>query len=193
MRQFREEMRWELRHLQKKLGVTAIYVTHDQREAMSLADRIVLMRDGTLVQVGRPADLFNDPADAFAGYFIGSPPMNFIDAFHRGDKIRLDRNGSQLRLPEPLMRKLRGIERFQIGVRPQHVLTGSNHTEPGCFKATVVSHYAIGREHWFDFMIGDKAYKGSADRDVTPGEIVVKLDTDHAHLFTLEGEQIKAP
>src|SRR5690606_6908987 len=59
--QFREEMRWELGHLQRELGVTTIYVTHDQREAMSLADRIVLMDQGKIVQVGAPHDIFFDP------------------------------------------------------------------------------------------------------------------------------------
>ena len=77
--QYREEMRWELRHLQKELGITTVHVTHDQREAMSLADRVVLMRGGRIVQVGPPAALFNDPADRFAAFFIGSPGMNFID------------------------------------------------------------------------------------------------------------------
>lgn len=78
--QFREEMRWELGHLQKQLGVTTIDVTHDQREAMSLADRIVLMRGGRIVQADAPERIFERPQVIFAGFFIGSPAMNPIDA-----------------------------------------------------------------------------------------------------------------
>jgi ABC-type branched-subunit amino acid transport system ATPase component len=77
--QFREEMRWELKHLQSRLGVTTIHVTHDQREAMSLADRIVLMHSGDVVQIGTPQALFNDPINEFAAHFIGSPAMNLAD------------------------------------------------------------------------------------------------------------------
>ena len=78
--QYREEMRWELRRFQQELGITTVHVTHDQREAMSLADRVVLMRDGRTVQAGPPAELFDKPVDRFAASFIGSPSMNFVTA-----------------------------------------------------------------------------------------------------------------
>ncbi|MFN3937375.1 MAG: ABC transporter ATP-binding protein [Gemmobacter sp.] len=74
----RQEMRHELRALQRNLGLTVIFVTHDQAEAMSMADRIVLMKDGRLVQVAAPAELYARPAHAFAGRFIGVPPMNLL-------------------------------------------------------------------------------------------------------------------
>lgn len=189
--QFREEMRWELRHLQKRLGVTSIYVTHDQREAMSLADRIVLMRDGKIVQVGPPAELYTRPADAFAGFFIGSPAMNFITAKRDGNALRLEGTDSILALPDHLLSAI-GRNEFQLGIRPQHVSAGVSKQEPGCFTAKVIDHYTVGREHWFDFDLAGKVYKGSAEvRGGKGGEdIVVKLDLDHLHLFTLGGERL---
>src|ERR1700722_10521772 len=87
--QYREEMRWELRRFQKELGVTTVHVTHDQREAMSLADRVVLMQSGKIVQAGPPAALFDDPVDRFAAFFIGSPGMNFIDLTLAADGLHV--------------------------------------------------------------------------------------------------------
>ena len=76
----RTQMRAEIKHLHKRLGVTSVYVTHDQVEAMTLADRIVVMSNGKIEQVGTPMDLFNSPANTFVATFIGSPPMNLIEA-----------------------------------------------------------------------------------------------------------------
>jgi sn-glycerol 3-phosphate transport system ATP-binding protein len=77
--QLRAEMRLEIRGLQRKLGITMVYVTHDQLEAMSMADRVVLMRAGRIEQNGTPADLYENPANAFVARFIGTPPMNLLE------------------------------------------------------------------------------------------------------------------
>jgi ABC-type sugar transport system ATPase subunit len=190
--QFREEMRWELRHLQKRLGVTAVYVTHDQREAMSLADRVVLMRDGKLVQVGKPAEFFTDPADAFAGFFVGSPPMNFITARRDNSSLRLSKSGPVVRLTDSMAARLPANTMMQIGIRPQHVTLGKNPGDIGCFPARAVSHYAIGREHWFDFDVDGKVFKGTAHHtDVRSDDIIVRLETDHMHFFAENGDRIR--
>jgi len=76
--QLRHEMRREIRSLQQKLGITMLYVTHDQTEAMSMADQVVLLRDGRIEQDGRPADLYDRPASVFTARFIGTPPMNVV-------------------------------------------------------------------------------------------------------------------
>jgi sn-glycerol 3-phosphate transport system ATP-binding protein len=80
----RHEMRTEIRALQQRLGMTMVYVTHDQTEAMTMADRVVLMRDGRIEQNGTPEELYNRPATAFTARFIGTPPMNLIA---RGDRL----------------------------------------------------------------------------------------------------------
>src|SRR6185437_1369270 len=76
--QLRAEMRLEIRALQRKLGITIVYVTHDQVEAMSMADRVVLMREGRIEQNGTPVQLYESPANTFAARFIGTPPMNLL-------------------------------------------------------------------------------------------------------------------
>ena len=76
--ELRVQMRVEIARLHKELGVTMIYVTHDQTEAMTLADRIVVLRDGKIEQIGRPLDLYDDPANTFVAGFVGSPKMNFL-------------------------------------------------------------------------------------------------------------------
>ena len=78
----RVQMRVELKKLHERLGTTAIYVTHDQVEAMTLGDRIVVMKDGVVQQVGEPLELYNSPANRFVAGFIGSPAMNFADVTH---------------------------------------------------------------------------------------------------------------
>ncbi len=80
--QLRAEMRLEIRNLQKQLAITMVYVTHDQVEAMSMADRVILMRNGRIEQDGTPADLYQLPASVFAASFIGTPPMNLLDLAH---------------------------------------------------------------------------------------------------------------
>ena len=77
--QLRTQMRAEIKRLHTRLGVTSVYVTHDQVEAMTLADRIVVMQSGAIQQIGSPDDIYNDPANTFVASFIGSPPMNLID------------------------------------------------------------------------------------------------------------------
>ena len=76
----REQMRFEIKKLHRDLGATSVYVTHDQIEAMTMADRIVAMNDGVVQQVGTPLELYDDPANIFVAGFIGSPAMNFLDA-----------------------------------------------------------------------------------------------------------------
>jgi sn-glycerol 3-phosphate transport system ATP-binding protein len=102
----RHEMRTEIRSLQQRLGMTMVYVTHDQTEAMTMADRVVLMRDGRIEQNGTPEELYNRPATAFTARFIGTPPMNLIAS------------GEQL-----------------IGIRPEHVRVVSHDGHPARVKA----------------------------------------------------------
>src|SRR3954452_15978865 len=102
----RHEMRTEIRALQQRLGMTMVYVTHDQTEAMTMADRVVLMRNGSIEQNGTPEDLYNRPATAFTARFIGTPPMNLIA---RDGKL--------------------------LGVRPEHVRIVSREGQPALVKA----------------------------------------------------------
>jgi sn-glycerol 3-phosphate transport system ATP-binding protein len=110
----RNEMRDEIRGLQQKLGLTMIYVTHDQIEAMTMADQVVLLRRGRIEQVGPPHELYEHPATAFAAHFIGSPPMNLIQLDRVKDRAELSAAGGGIPVPQDS----RG---WSIGVRPEHI------------------------------------------------------------------------
>ena len=75
----RTHMRTEIKKLQKKIGITTLYITHDQVEAMSMADRIAIMKNGNIQQIGTPAEVYHQPKNTFVGQFIGNPQMNFIN------------------------------------------------------------------------------------------------------------------
>ena len=115
--QLRDEMRAEIKRLHQELGRTMIYVTHDQIEAMTLADRVVLLRDGTIEQQGAPLDLFERPASRFVAGFLGSPKMNFIAATLSGKTLTLA-GGTKLALPEA-RKSVSGA--VILGIRPQHI------------------------------------------------------------------------
>ncbi len=119
--EFRHLMCTELRDLHDRLGATTVYVTHDQLEAMSMADRIAVMRHGVIEQSGPPQDLYDRPTSMYVADFLGSPPMNFL-AFHgavgRGDR-RVLIDGAEVTVPE--LREDRAEGPLVLGVRPEHV------------------------------------------------------------------------
>ncbi|MCB1378626.1 MAG: ABC transporter ATP-binding protein [Alphaproteobacteria bacterium] len=116
--QLRDDMRVEIKRLHQELGRTMIYVTHDQIEAMTLADRIVLLRDGKIEQLGAPLDLFERPMTRFVAGFLGSPKMNFLEATAEGAGLVLG-DGTQLPLP-PGCSPTAG-QGVVVGIRPQHI------------------------------------------------------------------------
>ncbi len=119
--EFRDLMREELRQLHDRIGATSVYVTHDQIEAMSMADRICVMNEGRVLQVGTPMDIYNRPATRFVAGFIGSPAMNFLSArggLEAGARA-IGVNGAELEMPE-LLEPLASGEAL-IGARPEHV------------------------------------------------------------------------
>ena len=117
--QLRDEMRSEIKRLHRELDTTMIYVTHDQIEAMTLADRIVLMKEGEIEQQGAPLELFEKPATRFVAGFLGSPQINFIEATLESGTIRL-KDGVTLGLPGDRIGTGRGGP-IVLGVRPQHI------------------------------------------------------------------------
>src|SRR5216684_8256441 len=116
--QLRDEMRSEIKRLHQEIATTMIYVTHDQIEAMTLADRIVLLRDGVIEQEGAPLDLFERPATRFVAGFLGSPKMNFLPATIENGEVIL-RDGTKLTLPPG--RKAPNGQAVVLGLRPQHI------------------------------------------------------------------------
>ncbi|HWW48434.1 MAG TPA: ABC transporter ATP-binding protein [Xanthobacteraceae bacterium] len=109
-------LRSQLKQLQKRFGYTMVYVTHDQTEALTFAERVVVMYDGEIVQIGTPAELFERPRHTFVGYFIGSPGMNVLPVTIDGDHVRLGRQ--KIALPGPPKADGDAIE---LGIRPEYV------------------------------------------------------------------------
>ena len=118
----RVEMRTEIKKLHKRLGTTIVYVTHDQIEAMTLADRIAVMKDGVVQQLGTPNEIYDNPANQFVAGFMGSPPMNFIPCEVNSDgSLAIDASGHSLSLmiPQSSTLKTKNISRVILGLRPE--------------------------------------------------------------------------
>jgi len=130
--QLRDEMRGEIKRLHQELGKTMIYVTHDQIEAMTMADRIVLLRDGKIEQQGSPLDLYERPATRYVAGFLGSPSMNFAPARIERGAVKLE-DGTMLALPAARAGALTQWEGKEVtlGVRPQHIHRAGNTPREG--------------------------------------------------------------
>jgi len=144
--ELRVQMRVEIADLHERLGNTMIYVTHDQVEAMTMADKIVVLRGGHIEQVGRPLDLYNAPANRFVGGFIGSPRMNFLE----GRIERADGTGALVALPgvHPVQVAVAAGERFRgetvtLGVRPEHI-TYASESDPRAIPLMVSAVEQLG-------------------------------------------------
>lgn len=117
----RVSMRTEISKLHRELGATTIYVTHDQVEAMTMADRIVIMKDGVIQQVGKPMELYDHPKNQFVAGFIGSPQMNFFPVTLEGNTVQFE-GGNTLTLPENVVQKLNGRQgEMTLGIRGEDI------------------------------------------------------------------------
>src|SRR5215203_1485511 len=157
----RVQMRTEVSRIQQRLGTTTIYVTHDQTEALTLGDRVAVMRSGVLQQVGRPMELYNEPVNLFVAGFIGSPAMNFMPASVEGDTVKLP--FGDVRLPPELHDRVKGTEGRQLiaGIRPEHFedarLTGEARDRGTTFNAKIEVLEALGSELYAHFTVASDA------------------------------------
>ncbi|RTL95098.1 MAG: TOBE domain-containing protein, partial [Hyphomicrobiales bacterium] len=122
----RVKMRAEIKKLHQRLGRTSIYVTHDQTEAMTLADRIVVLNKGRIEQIGTPSELYEKPANLFVAGFIGSPEMNLINGRIQSGAFIAEQG---LRLPLPNEPDLEDRQGVVYGIRPQHIAVGGSHAQ----------------------------------------------------------------
>jgi multiple sugar transport system ATP-binding protein len=138
--QLRDETRAELKQLHSRVGITTLYVTHDQVEAMTLADQIVVLDQGRIQQIGDPRTIYTQPANRMVASFVGSPPMNILPVVFTGLAFQL---GSQT-LPAPgnLGAKLQPNQRVELGIRPEHVQIGTE----GDLEVQVTLVEPLGRE-----------------------------------------------
>ncbi len=179
----RVAMRTELKELHQRLETTSIYVTHDQIEAMTMADQIVVMRDGVVEQRGKPLELYDRPVNLFVAGFIGSPAMNFLPG-----RFHLDASGPHLHVGDvkvPVAQKTAALEGQTVilGVRPEHLVLGSGSQG---FGATVAVVEPTGADTLVFAKVGDAEVTAvfRERHDFRPGE-AIRLVPDEArtHLF----------
>jgi len=153
----RKQMQLELKRLQKKLHITFIYVTHDQVEAMTMADRIVIMKEGVIQQVGKPMELYDHPVNKFVAGFIGSPQMNFFDVTIKGNEVTFE-DGNKLMLPEAILKKLNGKEgEMTLGIRGEDLKMDAQNLElykENKMKAVITDTEVMGNENNLYFQFG---------------------------------------
>jgi len=194
--QLRVHTRGELKRLQSELGVTTIYVTHDQAEAMTLADRVAIMRDGLLQQVGPPREIYDRPANTFVGGFLGSPGMNFLRGQLRmeGSSLAWTANGLFLPLPTEWTTALRSSPAFEdvyFGVRPENVAI-LDQSDGGSLPAEVYVSEALGNETLVRLQVAGQELVARADASYEPaigGHVWVKPNLARAHLFDARTDQ----
>ena len=195
----RVAMRAEIAKLHRRLETTTIYVTHDQTEAMTLADRIVIMKDGFVQQIGTPQEVYNTPNNVFVAGFIGSPAMNFFTVTLK-DGVITNGKGLSLQLPEAKKKLLeeKGYEGKELifGIRPEDIKGAqiAIDTYPSSsVKAEVVVSELLGAETMLYTRVDDTEFVSKVDaRDFhSPGETVeLAFDLNKSHFFDKETEQV---
>ncbi|HAD29388.1 MAG TPA: hypothetical protein DCF96_12075 [Rhodobacteraceae bacterium] len=184
----RVKMRMELQELHDRLGVTSVYVTHDQVEAMTLADRIVIMNKGLVTQVGTPREVYDHPVDEFVAGFIGSPAMNFIDLV-RNDNGIWKTACCSLALPSLPLDTSRLLS-LRLGIRPEHIVVNPD-DEKGAFtyQATVKLDELLGADALLNLKVGDVsllARVGGMDYPVKGDVLKIALPEARMHFFNPE-------
>ncbi|MCW5711849.1 sn-glycerol-3-phosphate ABC transporter ATP-binding protein UgpC [Shinella yambaruensis] len=179
----RTQVRWEIGKLHKRLGTTILYVTHDQVEAMTLADKIVIMRDGHVEQVGSPEDVYTRPANTFVATFIGSPAMNLVPARLMGGKLQAE--AFTLPLPDRFSGRTAEGQAVLIGIRPSDV-TLTTADNPGALRATVEVTEYLGDDALLDLRVGPHemiAQVPAVNRPGNDASVHVTFNAAGLHLF----------
>jgi len=175
----RGDIRVEIGQLVRRLGATALYVTHDHVEAMTLADRIAVMRAGRILQVGTPREIYDRPATSFIGAFLGTPRMNLLPGRIEGDAVlagpfRVARPGGDI------------PPRLHVGVRPEHVILGQ-----GDRHGEVIAVEPLGAETHVIVRIGDldvRVHTRGFDAHRRGDRVLVSIDAERAIVFDADGE-----
>jgi ABC-type sugar transport system ATPase subunit len=186
----RTQMRVEIRKLQHRLKTTTIFVTHDQVEAMTLADRIAVLDGGYVQQFGTPSELYHKPVNKFVAGFLGSPSINFIRAKVVGEGELLLPDGQKVTVPAGRIQAGANVQEVDIGIRPEYITVVENpgNLPAGCvsWQASVTLTESLGSEVLVYVQLGGQeiTIKIAEDRDIPEGSnITLVFDTQRAHLF----------
>jgi multiple sugar transport system ATP-binding protein len=190
----RVQMRTEVSRIQSRLGTTTVYVTHDQTEAMTLGDRVAVLRGGALQQVGSPAELYENPVNLFVAGFIGSPAMNFMPAKIDGDSVHLPM--ADVRLTGEARERAAGAQPGQpvvAGIRPESfedasLVSGEVRDRGATFRTSIDIIESLGAEKYAYFRVEESQVEsdelrelaedtGSAELGATEGQVVARLES----------------
>ncbi len=197
---FRVQMRSEIASLHNRLGATIIYVTHDQTEAMTLGTRIVVLKDGVIMQVDSPQKLYNEPNNLFVAGFIGSPQMNFIDAVCKveGERVTLNFEKTSVVLPPAKAKKLidggYNGKTVVMGIRPEDIGDSQIEIEAhkdAVFETDVTGYELLGSEVLLYFNVAGTAMTAKVDSRTTArmgDHITLAIDPEKIHCFDKETE-----
>lgn len=205
----RTEMRVEIKKLQEKVGITTLYITHDQAEAMSMADNVGIMDSGKLLQLDSPQKVYTEPANRFVANFIGVPPMNFLKfKIIKEDSLFLkfdDNNSHQkdkiciIKIPDSIAENLKNItgETIYIGIRPKDIILLKDVDDFDGLRLKGETTYVelLGDDSIAEIRLGDSSLKISnvTSRSVIPivgKEVTIGIKYDRIRLFTNSGERI---
>ncbi len=201
--QLRGHMRTEIKRLHQSIGSTIVYVTHDQVEAMTLADRIVIMRDGRIEQIGTPLEVYHAPASTFVAGFIGTPTMNFIDA-----KVLHDDQGARIQLTEGVTVPLKPLVADAVGdtaalvygLRPDDLVVTPGHEiplgKPGArLSGAVIVAEPLGAQTQVTVRVSGREMIGMADGRFVPSPdqpVSLWFSPERLHLFDATGKRLPA-
>jgi len=189
----RTTMRTEIQQLQQEMGVTTIYVTHDQTEAMTMGDKIAVLNDGELQQLGSPLECYHEPTNQFVAGFIGSPSMNFLDV--RSQDSVLEHEEFEYHISTDTVDAVdEASERLTMGVRPEHIELAESDRK-NAIATTIEVVEPMGEITYAYFTVGDTTYTASVEgeRRINAGDRVhVVFPEDKIHLFDqTTGEAVK--
>ncbi|MEO5580008.1 MAG: TOBE domain-containing protein, partial [Gemmatimonadaceae bacterium] len=196
----RAQMRIEIGGLQRRLQTTTVYVTHDQVEAMTLGDRIVVLADGRIQQVGKPIELYRSPVNKFVAGFIGTPPMNFIDGRIVEDDgaARFIAEGVRVKLAQQFGGRPEFSQSVTLGIRPEDMdVDSGDDPSSGSTEDTipgkVVLIERLGGTSHVHFDAGPHRLMASVSNDRLPevgDTIIARLRAERAHLFGADGRTV---
>ena len=203
--QLRAHMRAELKHIQKVIGTTTIFVTHDQLEAMTMADRIIVMRNGVIYQYATPQEIFELPANLFVATFVGEPQMNILDCRveKEGGAYVARGEGFAVELSQPWFEASEAVgmvgRPLRLGTRPEHIGICDDPREDHSVTASLFAFEATGAENLFTVKLGKQLVTVKAPTietlhfDTSDGSPVhLRLDPERIYLFDAETEKTVA-
>lgn len=192
----RLEARAFLKHLQREVGITAVYVTHDQAEAMALADKIVVMKDGSIMQAGTPLEVYRSPVNTFVASFIGNPPMNLLPCTLDEGKLHINPGGSPQALAvdgAKLPTSLTAGGHFTLGIRPEHIRILTE-PAPHAAKGTLYVTQTLGGEALVIVRVGDQLVTVRLFEDEAPPlpeDVYLTFDPDRLFFYGPDGQVLQ--